>query len=151
MYNNQDYLAHYGVQGMRWGIRSAQRQLRGYQAQADFARRKGKLALRKANSDAKYYSTKAKNTEIAIKKGEKQIQDYESLDKKGKAKVQLVNFVGGSKAAQLYTKALKNEGNKKVSDAYKKKATNMAIFANVVSIAGAVSIVALTNAMAKHF
>ena len=192
----ENELMHYGILGMKWGIRSARRSEVANQHRANYYKGRGeaqkkvydneaKLARTRAEiagesgtkSGARYqklYESHAKSLERrgdSVKKGldatassyqdranrykkgqeegNQMLKEYQSLSKKDRAKVNVYEAFGGTYAAQRYSKALANAGNKKMSDAYKKQARNRALAANAMAIAGGITVIAVAMAKAK--
>lgn len=88
----QEYLMHYGVKGMKWGVRR-------YQNYDGSYTRKGLERYRKAESDYETAKSKADETRAAYKSGQatrQQVKDAKSAVKTEKRKMACRRLLTGS-------------------------------------------------------
>jgi hypothetical protein len=103
MNESEDFLAHYGVKGMKWGVRKDRGSGRGLQSTK---RTKRELAVRKAREDARarrrQISDKKLNDMIDRLKKEKQLKDLVNEDlRPGMTFTKRVISSSGEKVAKL--------------------------------------------------
>lgn len=121
----QEYLMHYGVKGMKWGVRR-------YQNYDGSYTRKGLERYRKAESDYETAKSKADETRAAYKSGQatrQQVKDAKSAVKTEKRKME-------NAYEKLKTDKLADEGKKRYQSGKLFRDTQATYLAEVVIIAG---------------
>lgn len=136
MYSRPNSLMHYGVLGMKWGKRRAQNKLDRYNHRAQ-------------NKPDAYKKVIAEQTKKVEQKTQA-LNDYKSLGRKDRYKVQEMNLIGGRKAADAYSHVLATIRDKKVRDVYAKQAKAKAVSRNVLGVIGGVAIGTIAKTAWKY-
>ena len=136
-FSPQEYLMHYGVKGMKWGVRR-------YQNYDGSYTRKGLERYRKAESDYETAKSKADETRAAYKSGQatrQQVKDADKLADEGKKLYQSGKTISGNTQATYLAEGVIIAGSTVVSRLLANQLNNQEvanIAASTIAIGGTI-------------